>query len=167
MASKAYIKLLDKAYMTVNTFAPNPFMEEWNGQFDHKPTVDGMAEFIAMRLARFNVKGYSTEYIKQLIIENECNRINGGCDMVKLNFELIEDYDSYQEYIDGDYKIVRYMWRTKGSTTYKEKNWRAYKRIDGLKGRPFGNNVDSTTSDPYYNTRKQAERVCQKDYDKS
>lgn len=79
---------------------------------------------------------------------------------MKLHFELTTSYDGYQEYVAGDYKVVHYKWRTEGGTTYREENWRAYKRIDGLKGRPFGDHVDSTTKDPYYKTRKQAEKVC-------
>jgi len=66
MASKAYLKLLEeKAIMTVNTFAPNPLMGK------PKPDVEEMTDFIMARLKRFGVKGYSREYVKQLVVENE------------------------------------------------------------------------------------------------
>jgi hypothetical protein len=66
MASKAYLKLLEeKAIMTVNTFAPNPLINQPH------PSVDEMVDFIMQRLAQHKVRGYSREYVRQLVIENE------------------------------------------------------------------------------------------------
>lgn len=64
MTSRAYIKLLDNARCTVNFSAGNIF----DGS---KPmTYHQRVEFIMDRLARFRVKGYSKEYVSQLIKED-------------------------------------------------------------------------------------------------
>lgn len=81
--------------------------------------------------------------------------------MEKLNFIETVNYDGYQEHEAGDYKIVHYNYLSEhGEPARLKSNWRAYKRIDGLKGRPFGNNVDRDC--PWYSTRREAERACNK-----
>ena len=60
MASKAYLRLLDKARCTLN------YEIEWYPK-RHVLTEDERVEFISDRLTKFKVKGYSTEYIRQLV----------------------------------------------------------------------------------------------------
>ena len=63
MASNAYLKLLDKTKCTLNYGAGNIF--------DHTPPLDNRerVEFLMLRIARFKVKGYSREYVTQLVNE--------------------------------------------------------------------------------------------------
>ena len=63
MASKAYLRLLDKARCTVNFSAGNIF----DGS---KPmTKTQRVNYLMARLAKFNERGYSLEYITQLLEE--------------------------------------------------------------------------------------------------
>ena len=64
MASKAYLKLMDRAICTINFSAGN--------LFDHTPPLDKKEriEFLMLRLARFKVRGYSREYVEQLVEED-------------------------------------------------------------------------------------------------
>ena len=61
----AYVRMLDAAVLTVNAFTPNPFMPE-------KPrlSLDEQVEYIWARMKRLKTaRGYSPEYIKQLLME--------------------------------------------------------------------------------------------------
>jgi hypothetical protein len=55
----------DKAKCTVNFASPNPFMG--------KPamSLDERVSFIMGRLKKFGVRGYSEQYVRQLLSENK------------------------------------------------------------------------------------------------
>jgi len=64
MATKTYLRLLDKARCTVNFGAGNIFD-------DSKPMDEQQRiSFLIARLAQFKVRGYSKEYITQLVRED-------------------------------------------------------------------------------------------------
>lgn len=80
--------------------------------------------------------------------------------MTKLVFEesAAPCYKKGGAYETKEYRVVHYDVTLRGSTYHTTPHWAAYKRIDGLKGRPFGNHVDPNQKE--YKTRKQAEAVC-------
>ncbi len=69
-------------------------------------------------------------------------------------------YVKGESFTAGDYKVTHFLWSLNGSILTKESHWRAYKRIDCLEGRPFGDYVDPEHTS--YKTRRQAEKACQK-----
>ena len=73
MASKAYLKLLEeKARCTINFSAGNIF----DGS---KPMTEiQMVEFLMVRLANLKVRGYSREYVSQLVSEKVNKEVGNG-----------------------------------------------------------------------------------------
>lgn len=64
MASKAYLKLLDKARCTVNVFVSSPFFKK------PKLSREQKAQFLMKRLVeKGRASGYTIGYIKQLLWE--------------------------------------------------------------------------------------------------
>ncbi len=79
--------------------------------------------------------------------------------MTKLDFKesTAPCYPRGIAYETDNYRVVFYEVSTSGGMMRECKHWRAYARINGLRGKPFGDYVDG---DKIYNTRKQAEKAC-------
>ena len=65
MASKAFLQLANKASFTVNTFIRNPLLAREEQL--HAYNLEKAVNFVILRLQRRKVKGYTKQYIRQLL----------------------------------------------------------------------------------------------------